>query len=119
MGSVGSVMIKRSSWLFTCLYLGLGTLAANAAPVFERQNDIGSVSPPGIGKYDPTGDSYTVTSSGANIWARQDAFHFLWKKMSGDAVLTADIAFAPPAAGRVPSPYRKAVLMMRRCMVRA
>ncbi|MBI1788005.1 MAG: PD40 domain-containing protein, partial [Acidobacteria bacterium] len=50
-----------------------------------------------------------VTGGGANIWAGVDAFHFVWKKLSGDMALTADVEFV--GAGAVA--HRKAVLMIR------
>ena len=56
---------------------------------------------------------YTVQAAGANMWAREDAFHFVWKKLSGSAVLTADIAFGE---GETPDPHRKAVLIFRQSL---
>ena len=43
-----------------------------------------------------------------------DAFHFVWKKVSGDVSLTADMAF-PSTTGN-PNPHRKAVLMFRQTL---
>ncbi|MFZ0632855.1 MAG: hypothetical protein WA374_10270 [Acidobacteriaceae bacterium] len=79
--------------------------------LFESQADVGSVTPPGTGIYNPTTDTYTLTAAGANLWDTTDAFHFLWKKISGDAVLTADIRF-PETAGEH-NPHRKAILIFR------
>jgi hypothetical protein len=36
--------------------------------VFEGQSDIGDVTPPGTGGYDPGAQAYTLTSAGANTW---------------------------------------------------
>lgn len=47
------------------------------------------------------------------MWAREDAFHFVWKKMSGDAALTADITFGE---SQHPDPHRKAVLIFRQSL---
>ena len=97
-----------------CAVIVLGPVAgaaqekAGALGVFEGQSDVGTVTPPGTGKFD--GGVYTVTSAGANMWAREDAFHFVWKKMSGDAALTADITFGN---SQKPDPHRKAVLILR------
>ena len=60
--------------------------AAQELGLFEGHSDIGSVVPPGTASF--VGGEYTITSAGANVWARVDAFHYLWKKMSGDVVLT-------------------------------
>jgi regulation of enolase protein 1 (concanavalin A-like superfamily) len=43
------------------------------------------------------------------MWFARDSFHFVWKKMSGDLTLAADITF--PEKGV--EPHRKACLMVR------
>ena len=82
--------------------------------IFEGQSDVGSVSPPGTLVYDPVAKTYTITAAGANLWSTVDAFHFVWKKVSGDISLTADIDF-PTKAGN-PNPHRKALLMFRQTL---
>ncbi|MGA8528687.1 MAG: DPP IV N-terminal domain-containing protein [Acidobacteriaceae bacterium] len=81
------------------------------AGLFEGQSDVGSVTPPGTGSYNSAAETYTLTAAGANLWDTTDAFHFLWKKISGDAVLTADITF-PVKVGEH-NPHRKAILIFR------
>jgi TolB protein len=85
--------------------------AGGALGVFEGQSDVGTVTPPGTAKFD--GGVYTISAAGANMWAREDAFHFVWKKMSGDAALTADITFGE---SQKPDPHRKAVLIFRQSL---
>src|ERR1039458_5411219 len=84
------------------LFLGLSCLAcsthAQNLGLFEGQADVGSVTPPGTATYDAAAGTYTLTSAGANLWGTTDGFYFVWKKMSGDAVLTADLSF-PETAG--------------------
>jgi hypothetical protein len=77
--------------------------------IFEGQSDIGSALVPGSASYDPTTRQYTINSAGYNVWYTRDEFRYLWKKMSGDASLAADIAFPDPKG------YgdRKAVLVIR------
>jgi Tol biopolymer transport system component len=91
------------------------SLVAQTSPgrlgIFDGQTDVGSVVPAGSLHYDRAKDSYTITSAGANIWSKADGFHFVWKKISGDASLTAEIEF--PAEEGEASPNRKAVLMFR------
>src|SRR5579875_3813360 len=82
-----------------------------ALGIFQNQSDVGSVTPPGTGRYEPGQQAYTLTSAGENLWATTDAFHFVWKKMSGNAVLTADIRF-PDTTGEH-NPHRKAILIFR------
>ena len=88
-----------------------GQSHSNNLGTFEAQSDIGSVTPPGTANYDPATRTYTVEAAGANMWSTTDAFHFVWKKASGDLSLTADITF-PTAEGNH-DPHRKAVLIFR------
>jgi hypothetical protein len=77
--------------------------------VFEGQSDIGSALVPGSASYDESTKQYTIHSAGYNIWYSRDEFRFLWKKMSGDVSLAADVTFPDPKG------YgdRKAVLVIR------
>ena len=81
---------------------------------FESQSDIGAVTPPGKALYDAASGTYTIDAAGANMWSTVDAFHFVWKKASGDASFAADISF-PSSAGK-PDPHRKAVLIFRQTL---
>jgi hypothetical protein len=102
-----------SSCLFAAFFIAHSGHAQTLG-IFESQSDVGAVTPPGTAVYDPAAETYTLTSAGANLWGTTDAFHFLWKKMSGDAVLTADISF--PETGGVHNPHRKAILLFRQSL---
>jgi hypothetical protein len=77
--------------------------------LFDGQSDIGSAVAPGSASYDASTKQYTINSAGYNIWYSRDEFRYLWKKMSGDVSLAADVAFPDPKG------YgdRKAVLIIR------
>jgi len=77
--------------------------------IFDGQSDIGSAVVPGSASYDAETKRYTINSAGYNIWYTRDEFRYLWKKMSGDVSLAADIAY-PDANGYGD---RKAVLVIR------
>jgi hypothetical protein len=77
--------------------------------LFEGQSDIGSALLPGSASYDAGREQYTINSGGYNVWYMRDEFRFLWKKMSGDVSLAADITF-PDTNGYGD---RKAVLIIR------
>ena len=80
--------------------------------IFEDHGDVGTVLHPGSVEYDPTRQSYTISGSGENMWFAQDDFHYLWKKVSGDVSLTADISFVGTSGNN----HRKAVLMIRQSL---
>lgn len=88
--------------------------AKTAAPlgIFEGHADVGTVLHPGDAQYDAARQTYTISGSGENMWFQSDAFHFVWKKISGDVMLTADISFI----GAGGNPHRKAVLMVRQSL---
>lgn len=99
------------------LSLGSGWCAgaqSGALGIFEGQSDVGSVVPPGATHYDAARQTYAIEAAGANLWSTTDGFHFVWKKVSGDFVLTAEMEF-PESAGN-PSPHRKALLMFRQTL---
>jgi TolB protein len=85
-----------------------------AAPVgmFENHADIGTVLHPGSAEYDVSKRTYTISGSGNNMWSTEDDFQFVWKKMSGDVALTADIS----VLGQGGNPHKKAVLMIRQSL---
>jgi TolB protein len=103
--------------LMPALAFGAATgTAAAAAPgplgIFEGQQDVGVVSLPGSAQYDSITGTYTVSGSGQDMWAGDDEFHFVWKKVSGDVALTANIAFLHSSV----EPHRKAVVMIRQTL---
>jgi TolB protein len=113
--------VRRSLFLIIMLLPFCAIAAQNTSPaanaglgIFEAHSDVGSVTPPGKLMYDPATRVYTIDSSGANLWMANDDFHFVWKKVSGDVSLTADIQF--PAAPAGASPHRKALLMFRQTL---
>ena len=80
--------------------------------IFEGQSDVGAALAPGSSGYNETTGQYTINSAGYNIWYTRDEFRFLWKKMSGDVSLAADISF-PDTAGLAD---RKAVVIIRQSL---
>ncbi|MGO9259520.1 MAG: hypothetical protein ACLQU1_24890 [Bryobacteraceae bacterium] len=78
----------------------------------RAHQDVGALLTPGAAAYDASGHTYTLSASGENMWATADAFHFAWKKVSGDIRLSADISFV----GEGGDPHRKAVLIVRQTL---
>ena len=80
-----------------------------AIGAFESHADVGATRHAGSAVFDQAHRSYTVTGGGENMWFTNDAFHFVWKKISGDVTLAADIAFPKPGGDA----HRKACLIVR------
>ena len=79
---------------------------------FEASVDVGKVERPGAAEFDKTKQQYRVTGSGENMWKALDAFHFVYRKITGDATVTADIAFAAESK----TPHRKAGCLIRQTL---
>jgi TolB protein len=111
---------KNSSLILICALILVSAIpqlvGAQTSPaatgLFEDHGDVGTVLHPGSLEYDPSTGSYAIRGSGANMWFATDAFHFAWKKVSGDISLTADAAFTTKTG----NPHKKAVLMFRQSL---
>ncbi|HZN11557.1 MAG TPA: hypothetical protein VFC61_07765 [Blastocatellia bacterium] len=104
----------------TFLILSLGLLRpagfrppqSPALGVFEGHGDVGTVLKPGAVEYDAARKTYLVAGGGENMWATADGFHFVWKKMSGDVSLGADVRLL----GTGGNAHRKAGLLIRQSL---
>jgi TolB protein len=98
-----------------CAFLSHGLIhaqTAGAVGIFESHGDVGTVLHPGSVEYEAGKKTYTISGSGENMWSTADAFQFVWKKMSGDVNLTADISFLTKTGNE----HKKAVLILRQSL---
>ena len=72
-----------------------GAAVGAQAPVgiFDAQSDVGRVRPLRSASYDPQRQAYLVASSGQNMWNDRDDFHFVWKRMTGNFILSTRTRF--------------------------
>ena len=100
----------------TLLFSQALSLAAQSQPssigMFEAHGDVGDNPRPGSATYDAATGEYRVTGGGANMWGPKDAFHFVWKRATGNFVITADVHFV----GKGVEDHRKAVLAVRQSL---
>jgi len=89
----------------------LNIASAQNTPVgiFQANSDIGNPKNPGSAAYDKADQSYTLKGSGYNIWFERDEFHYLFNKIKGDFILTANFEFI----GKGTNPHRKTGWMVR------
>lgn len=80
-----------------------------ALGIFETSADIGKPKLQGSSQYDPASQVYTLKGGGYNIWFQRDEFQYLFKKLKGDFILTANFAFN----GKGTDPHRKVGWMIR------
>lgn len=77
--------------------LNFATVSSNSQQpplgVFDGQADVGQVKNPGSAVYDANKQEYTITGSGTNMWLGTDEFHLVWKRMTGDFILSTRAQF--------------------------
>src|SRR5678816_409250 len=69
-------------------------VAAAQAPIgiFEAQTDVGRAKS-GAASYDSQLQAYAIAGSGQNMWGTRDDFHFVWKRMHGNFILSTRARF--------------------------
>jgi hypothetical protein len=61
--------------------------------------------------FDASKGEYRITGAGANIWAKEDQFQYVWREMSGNVAVTASMQFLGEGAA-----HRKAGIMLRQTL---
>jgi TolB protein len=85
---------------------------ANSIGLFDAQSDVGDNPRPGSASYDAASGEYRIIGGGANMWGPVDAFHYVWKRTTGNFAITADVHFI----GKGVEDHRKAVLAVRQSL---
>jgi TolB protein len=60
---------------------------------FRGNTEVGDPKIKGSVVYNTGSQEYTLEGSGVNMWANSDQFNFLWKKITGDFMITATVRF--------------------------
>src|SRR5213083_782793 len=71
--------------------LVLSVLGQGPVGIFTAQSDVGRAT--GSASYDPRQQTYVVAGSGQNMWDSRDDFHFVWKRISGNFILSTRARF--------------------------
>ncbi|MBL7813952.1 MAG: TolB family protein [Saprospiraceae bacterium] len=95
--------------LFIFLFAQLMLTSQNSIGIFDNHEDIGNPIIKSVANYDVNTQTYTVEAAGANMWAKTDQFHFLWKKIKGDFIISATVQFI----GKGVDPHRKMGIIAR------
>lgn len=110
------MMRRKRTLLPACAFsvvVALGLAAAlpqtSSLGVFTNEGSVGQTPAGCKAQYDASKGEYRITGGGANMWGASDAFYFVWKKVSGDVTLIADIQWV----GTSVAEHRKAVLIVR------
>jgi TolB protein len=86
-------MMKFTLFVLMTLWSHAALAQADSLGLFDHHQDIGHPKISGSSKYDPVTHTYTLTGSGYNIWFNRDEFQYLFKKIKGDFIATANFEF--------------------------
>jgi TolB protein len=92
------------SLLSVSVFAQSGTLG-----VFTNSGDVGGPVIKGSAEF--SNGQYRITGSGANIWAKQDQFQYVWREMTGNFTVTATMRFLGQG-----NEHRKAGIMVRQSL---
>src|SRR5256885_2326929 len=99
--------MNRASYLLgSSMALALVAVApAQQSPPggFQGDTDVGQVTKRGSVTYDAGRGRYTIAGSRANMWFDRDAFHFVWRRIERNVILTTRAQFDGPGV----EPHRK------------
>src|SRR3569832_764253 len=104
--------VKLAAFLVAAAIVAVPPAVAQKIGILEGHTEVGATQNAGKVTFDSKTGAYSVTGCGENIWVSPDAFHFAWKKVTGDFAISADVAVAPSKG----NPHRKAVLMFRQSL---
>lgn len=76
---------------------------------FQTSSDIGNPRLKGSAEYDKSSQEYLMKGGGYNIWFGRDEFHYLFNRIKGDFIFTANFEFR----GEGKNAHRKTGIMIR------
>jgi TolB protein len=95
--------IYRILTLVPSLALFNDAAAQSPVGIFEAQTDIGRARSTRPALYESQLQTYLIAGSGQNMWGDHDDFHFVWKRMTGNFILSTRARFI----GAGVEPHRK------------
>lgn len=97
--------------LLSCLLAVSAFGQAGKIGSFTNSDDVGAPPLKGSAEFDAATGQYKITGSGADIWAKADQFHYVWREMSGNFAVSATAKFLTDGIA-----HRKAVIMLRKSL---
>ncbi len=102
--------MKKTLPLLTALFMSILTgYSQQKTGMFDGNEDVGNPVKKGSATYNAETQEYTMSCGGKNMWANDDQFRFLWKKIKGDFMISATVHFI----GKGTDPHRKIGVIAR------
>jgi len=79
--------------------------------IFTHSGDVGAPARKGATVFDAAKGEYRITGSGANMWAKEDQFQFVWREMTGNFTVTTTVQFLGQG-----NEHRKAGIVLRQTL---
>lgn len=94
---------------YAFILFSYASLSAQGVGIFTAGSDVGNPKLKGSSVYNSEEQSYQLKGAGYNIWFARDEFHYAYRKIKGDFILTADFELV----GKGTDPHRKTGWMIR------
>ena len=104
-------MATMRQLLLVCLLSASAFAQSGSLGPFTNSGGVGNPAIKGSTEFSPSSGEYRIAGAGANIWARQDQFQYVWKEMTGNFAVTATLRFLGQGAE-----HRKAGIMVRQSL---
>jgi TolB protein len=101
--------MRRNLAVILSLLTSVASAQNNQYGIFQFSRDIGNPSLKGSVTYDQNGQEYTIRGAGYNIWYERDEFNYLFNRIKGNFIFTANFEFI--GAGK--NAHRKTGFMIR------
>src|ERR1700741_3871708 len=77
--------------LVSLIVASLFVNAQSGSGIFQQASDVGNPKLRGSVVYNSSDQSYKLRAGGYNIWFNRDEFFYLFNKLKGDFILTANV----------------------------
>jgi TolB protein len=104
-----SIIMKFTILILLSCLLNIASAQNTPVGIFKNNTDIGNPKKAGSAVYNKTEQTYDLKGGGYNIWFQRDEFHYLYNKIKGDFILTANFEFI----GKGTESHRKTGWMLR------
>ena len=104
-------MSATTRLVLVCVLSASASAQSGNLGVFTNSGDVGGPAIKGTAEFNPSNGQYRITGAGANMWAKQDQFQYVWREMSGNFTVTATMRFLGQGAE-----HRKAGIMVRQSL---
>jgi hypothetical protein len=97
--------------LIACMFVVSAAAQTAKLGAFTNSGDVGNPANKGSAEFDASTGQYRITGAGANMWAKQDQFQYVWKEMTGNFAVSATLRFLGEG-----NDHRKAGIVVRQAL---